>query len=317
MHREFQQVSLKVIDQQDDFFRFTFAPQIKELITSIRQVGLLTPISLRTQGDGLQIIAGFRRMAAVTECSLDEVPVFIYHHISDKEALLISVHQSIFARSLNLIEKVNILSKFMDIGLSQQEVITIIMPLMGIAPSPKLLQDYMSLMDLPDEVKYYIVKNNLVLINAIKFLKFPPSQLQVLINFLNRYHMGNNQFKEIITLLYEISRRDVIGINTLLFRQEIRDIEKDNHLSQPQRLEALKRFLKTRRLPHLSRMEEEFEKIVKELKLPPFIRISPPLFFEGDRYKLEASFSSEDDIKKIIERLNLIFDFRFSIFDLE
>ncbi len=306
MHREFQQISLKAIDQQDAYFRFTFAPEIKGLITSIRQAGLLTPIFLRTQRNSLQIIAGFRRIAAVTECGLNEVPAFIYHHISDKEALLISMHQSIFARPLNLIEKANILSKFMGIGLSQEEIITIIMPVMGIAPSPKLLQDYPALRDLPDEVKYYIVENNFVLINALKFLKFPPSQLQVLVNFLNRYHMGNNQFKEIITLLYEISRRDGIGINTLLSKQEIIDIEKDDRLSQPQRFEAVKRFLKSRRLPHLSRMEEEFEKAVKELKLPPFIRISPPLFFEGDRYKLEASFSSENDIKKIIERLQLL-----------
>ena len=50
---------------------------IKELAASIREVGILQPLVVRSTPDGFELIAGERRLRAAREAGLDRVPVLI------------------------------------------------------------------------------------------------------------------------------------------------------------------------------------------------------------------------------------------------
>ncbi len=55
----------------------------RELLVSIRQVGVLVPILLKEQDDGFVVVAGHRRFAAAKEARLTEVPAYVFAADSD------------------------------------------------------------------------------------------------------------------------------------------------------------------------------------------------------------------------------------------
>ncbi len=77
---------------------------LKELSQSIRNFGLLQPISVIKSGDVYEIIAGERRFRAAKLAGLDKIPVII-KNISQKEKLEVSLVENIQRENLNSIEE--------------------------------------------------------------------------------------------------------------------------------------------------------------------------------------------------------------------
>jgi ParB family chromosome partitioning protein len=77
---------------------------LNELAQSIKNFGLLQPISVIKNGDLYEIIAGERRYRAAKIAGLDKIPVII-KNISQKEKLEVSLVENIQRENLNSIEE--------------------------------------------------------------------------------------------------------------------------------------------------------------------------------------------------------------------
>ena len=95
---------------------------LEELANSIRQNGVLQPITVRKRKEGgFEIIAGERRWRAAQQAGLHEVPSII-KTISDREALQLALIENIQREDLDPIEEAESFQRLIEeFSLSQQE----------------------------------------------------------------------------------------------------------------------------------------------------------------------------------------------------
>jgi len=86
--------------------RVDFEPgALDDLKKSISANGLITPVTVRRQDSGFQLIAGERRLRAVQELGYDQVPAYILKVETDEEMLELALVENIQRENLNPIEE--------------------------------------------------------------------------------------------------------------------------------------------------------------------------------------------------------------------
>jgi hypothetical protein len=75
------------------------------------------------------------------------------------------------------------------------------------------------------------------------------------------------------------------------------------HFQKDQRLEIFRKALHQMAHPHLSEMEEQFQKNKKALQLPANITLSPPHYFEGSRFDVKFQFGNRNELKATAQKL--------------
>jgi ParB family chromosome partitioning protein len=79
---------------------------LDELSMSIRQLGLMNPISVRPKGDKFELIAGYRRTKACEMAGMPAVPARVFES-SDDIADLQKAHENIFREEVNALDEGN------------------------------------------------------------------------------------------------------------------------------------------------------------------------------------------------------------------
>ena len=119
-----QKLPISRIEPRKDQPRREFDPEaIEELAASIREYGLIQPITVRALDKGYyQIIAGERRWRAARAAGLKEVPVRILE-ADDKLAMELALVENLQREDLNPMEEAAGYKRLMDdYGLTQEEV---------------------------------------------------------------------------------------------------------------------------------------------------------------------------------------------------
>lgn len=118
-----------------------------ELADSIREVGIIQPLIVRTIGEGgYQIVAGERRWRAAQLAGLQEVPVVI-REITDKELDEFALIENLQREDLNAIEEAEGYRRLMDeYGMTQEQVAE------RIGKSRPSVANSVRLLELPKEV---------------------------------------------------------------------------------------------------------------------------------------------------------------------
>jgi len=103
--------------------RRNFSPEaLDELAESIRQYGILQPLTVRIIADGYELIAGERRLQAARKAGLASVPVII-RGCTDREMLVLALVENLQREDLNAMEAARSYQQLVsDFKLSQIEV---------------------------------------------------------------------------------------------------------------------------------------------------------------------------------------------------
>ena len=95
---------------------------LSELADSIRQHGILQPLSVRRTGTGYELIAGERRLRAAQMVNLNEIPCIIMN-MDDKESSLAAMVENLQRQDLDFAEEARGISRLMsDWNMSQEQV---------------------------------------------------------------------------------------------------------------------------------------------------------------------------------------------------
>lgn len=96
--------------------------KLKDLISSVKEKGVLQPILVRRVGPGFEIIAGERRFRAAKSLKLEKIPAIV-KDVKDEEALVISLIENIQREGLNPIEEAHAFAKLLDsFNFSQDDI---------------------------------------------------------------------------------------------------------------------------------------------------------------------------------------------------
>ena len=122
--RQIIEISIDDIEPNPHQPRAEFDPKaVSELAQSIREKGIIQPISVRRFGSGYQLIAGERRFRAARRAELTVVPAIVMDVGTDQEMMELSLIENIQRENLNPIEEAKAYRMLIDeCFLTQEDV---------------------------------------------------------------------------------------------------------------------------------------------------------------------------------------------------
>jgi ParB family chromosome partitioning protein len=124
---------------------------IDELAASIREKGLLQPITVRPASKGrYEVIIGQRRFLACKKVGHNPVPCLIRDDLDDSDAVAISLVENVHRADMNPLDKARALKSLYDRSYSYDRVSR------ETSWSPQTIRRYLSLLELPSEIQQKI-----------------------------------------------------------------------------------------------------------------------------------------------------------------
>ncbi|HEX2098277.1 MAG TPA: ParB/RepB/Spo0J family partition protein [Rubrobacteraceae bacterium] len=119
----FEEVPVSAIRPNAHQPRRNFSEEsIKELAASIRELGILQPLVIRSTENGFELIAGERRLRAAKEAGLDRVPVLI-RQAAASESMEMALVENLQREDLNPLETAAAYQALMDsFGLTKDQL---------------------------------------------------------------------------------------------------------------------------------------------------------------------------------------------------
>ncbi len=149
---------------------------LEDLVASIKQHGVLQPITVVEREDGgYELIAGERRLRASTIAGMPTIPAIV-RTASRQEKLELALIENIQRQNLNPIEEAFAFQRLIDeFGLTQQEVAD------RVGKSRPAVANTIRLLDLPEVIQKALSDGRLSMgkARAILSLKSPDEQLKV------------------------------------------------------------------------------------------------------------------------------------------
>lgn len=105
-------VDAKLIDPPSTPLR-SYEEGIDELVSSIREKGLIQPIIVRPIGDRFEVVAGARRLEGCKRLRWSRVPCII-RDVSDQEAYEMSLTENIQRKTMNAVEEAEAFRKYIE-----------------------------------------------------------------------------------------------------------------------------------------------------------------------------------------------------------
>lgn len=147
--------------------RATFDEEsIAELAQSIQQVGLLQPLLVRKVDDGYELVAGERRLRAVTSLGMEKVACIVQQDIENESSAMMALIENLQREDLHYLEEAQCYQKLLETyGLTQEELAN------RLGKSQSSIANKLRLLKLSDEVKAAMTEKRLSERHARALLK--------------------------------------------------------------------------------------------------------------------------------------------------
>jgi ParB/RepB/Spo0J family partition protein len=308
-----QKIPLQQIDLSDETYSVNFMPDLQRLRSSIEKIGLIQPVLLRKKGDHYEIVCGFRRISIVQELGMSEIEskVFEEKEMDDLGLFTTSLHENLNTRGFNTVEMAIALDKLVHrFQIDPIVVAKDFLPLLSLEANEKILKTYLSLARMEDEIKKYVLKEEVSRSNIRRFSALTPDGRMALLPLISSLKLGENRLREILTFFEEISQRDRLTVKTIAHRSEIQAVLSQEELTPSQKTERVRKVLFDLRYPKMNAMEERFEKKRGELNPPAGVSMRHQPFFGGKGLRIEFQFETVEEYRSILSFLSLLPDKR-------
>lgn len=147
---------------------------LKELADSIKQLGVIQPITLRESEDGkYQIISGERRYRASKLAGLDKVPAYV-RKANDEEMLAMALVENVQREDLDAIEIALSYQRMIDeCSLTQEQLSE------RVGKKRSTVTNYLRLLKLPPEIQLGIINNDISMGHARALINIDDADLKV------------------------------------------------------------------------------------------------------------------------------------------
>lgn len=302
-----EMIPFEQIDLTDETFSVNFMPDLRSLRSSIREVGLIQPVILKKKKDIFQIICGFRRMSILKELGSNQAPAMVFEEEErdDLQLFMLYLHENLTARGFHTVEKAIALEKLCGpFGVDRPVMIQSYLPLFSLEPNEKILNTYLSLARVEEDVRRYVLIEEVSRSNIRALSALTPDDRRALIPFLSSLKLGENRLREVLIFLDEICRRERVGVKEVVHRAEIQAIVSREELPPVQKTERVRKVLMALRYPKMKSLEEKFERARKRLSLPEGVSLHHSPYFEGKEIKVDFRFASMEEYRSIVDFLS-------------
>jgi ParB family chromosome partitioning protein len=239
------------------------AEELAELESSLKESGLLQPISVRPgpHGTGYELIAGERRLRAATRLGWTDIPAVV-RDIDDRALLTLALVENLQRADLNPMEEAHGYKRLQtEFSLTQQQVAEVV------GKERSTIANILRLLNLPDPVQQLVQQGELTLGHARALLT-----------------LGDEHV--ILTMA-----RDIVGKGL-----SVRDVEQRVRVQAP----AADKHRKAHTEEAATKGSAETKRIADELRrhLQTDVSISVTA---RDRGNIQIAFYSSDDLERLLD----------------
>ena len=192
------EIALAQIDPNPNQPRREFDEEaLQELANSIREIGIIQPVTLRQMSDGrYQIIAGERRWRAAQLAGLTAIPAYI-RTVEDENVMEMALVENIQREDLNAIEIALAYQHLADeTGMTQAKISE------RVGKSRAAVTNYMRLLKLPAQVQMALKNHEIEMGHARALLAIEsPTQQIKLFKEIQQQHYSVRKVEELIQAL--------------------------------------------------------------------------------------------------------------------
>jgi ParB family chromosome partitioning protein len=148
---------------------------LDELVSSIKEHGIIQPLIVRMRGDTFELIAGERRWRAAQRVGLAEAPIIV-REASDQDVLELALIENLQREDLNPIEEARAFARLArEFGLRQEDVAQ------KVGKSRAAIANSMRLLDLDPQVQSFLTQDRISVGHAKVLLALKPHDEQRLL----------------------------------------------------------------------------------------------------------------------------------------
>ena len=149
-------------------------PALEEMSQSIRQYGILQPITVRKVSPTLyELVAGERRLRAAKHAGLEKIPAIVVE-MSDSDSAAVALVENLQRQDLSFMEEAEAYSALIAIhGFTQEQIAA------KLGKNQSTIANKLRLLRLPESVKASLVEHNLTERHARALLRIPDEDKQL------------------------------------------------------------------------------------------------------------------------------------------
>ena len=268
------EIDISLIDVNPDQPRKVFnEEEIQGLAESIKENGLINPITLREKDGQYQIISGERRFRAFKFLNRDKVPALVLQNIDDSKMLELTLVENIQRADLNAIEIARSYKKLIyDLNIKQEELAN------RVGKSRSTISNSMRILDLSENIQNLILESKITEGHARAILS------------LEDENQREEFAKEIIENGYSVRECEKI----------VKERKNNNSVQDNQEAENNNESIKKEKKkdPNIRQLENDLEKI--------FSTKVNVLDKNGKEGKIVIEYYSSDDLSRIMDMLEKI-----------
>ncbi len=294
-------IELDSVDIEFTPFSFSYGFDLEPLINSIKEVGIINPPILKREKDKFIIVTGYKRILALKKLGQKRVEGRILEEDSSLRCLLISLHDNVYTRQLNEVEKAILISKLSHY-ISPEDVIKTYLPLLGLPKRRDTYELYLWISKLEDETKILIASGRMSIKAAHLMWEWELSEedIGIYTKLMEKLKFSFNEQIQLIEYTQDICRKGNISLAYLI--KEVEEIIENKNLTNHDKVKKIISILRRKNFPMLCEAEDLMNKKICELRLPEDIRIKVPLYFE-EPYKIEISFKEGKELRQKLFKL--------------
>ena len=302
-----KEIPLEEISFDNEAFRISEALDSASVRDSLHQVGQLNPVILLAQKPQMAIVCGFRRIHALKQLGMRRAVARIFSDTDHDTTKIfeLALWDNLSHRQLDPLEKARVLFKLQNMcDVPGDKLASVYLPILGLAPSRKVLDIYVLLNGIHPELRHCLVEGRLTL-SSLEYLAELPTGIQECVaSLMNRIRLSASLQKKLLNVLDELASVSGNAFDAPLKGAQVLMILEDAGLSPFQKGEKVYDSLYRLMNPRLSQMVDRFTARKKSLKLPGAIQINAHPFFEDPGFRVEFEASNVDCFRQLAAALH-------------
>lgn len=273
------EIDVSLIDVNPDQPRKVFnEEEIQGLAESIKENGLINPITLREKDGKYQIISGERRFRAFKFLNRDRVPALVLENIADSKMLELTLVENIQRADLNAIEVARSYKKLIyDLNIKQEELAN------RVGKSRSTISNSMRILDLSENIQNLVLESKITEGHARTILS------------LDDENEREEFAKEIVEKGYSVRECERI------VKERKNNISNDSNTNNEENTENQNEVKKeNKKDPNIKKLENDLEKI--------FSTKVNVIDKNGKEGKIVIEYYSSDDLSRIMDMLEKVYE---------
>ncbi len=146
---------------------------LDELTASIKQVGVITPVTVRRVSYGYELVCGERRLRAARAAGLETIPAIVTE-LSDRESAVFAITENLQRKDLTFFEEAESMKNLIEYhNVTQEQVAE------SLGKSQAAVANKLRLLKLPESVRAAVTEGGLCERHARALLRLPREDMQL------------------------------------------------------------------------------------------------------------------------------------------